>query len=71
MMNTLLESYPPRISSTDILVNILFWGGTLLLYIFRENPIIKPIWRYYKLFIYVLLATLTINFIKDQWNKKK
>ena len=71
MINTLIESYPPRISSTDILVNILFWGGTFFLYIFRENPIIKPIWRYYKIFMFVLLATLTINFIKDQWNKKK
>jgi hypothetical protein len=71
MLNRILiESYPPQISPIGIFDNIIFWGETFLIYTFREYPVVKPIWKAYKLLLFILLAILVINFIKEQWNKK-
>ena len=67
----LLEAYPPELSGKDILYNLLFWGIGVLLYVGRNTEIIRPIWKLYKLFLYLLFATLLFGFIKERFKSKE
>jgi hypothetical protein len=69
----LLEVGVTPIKSSDVMVWILLLLVTFLLYIFRHNIIIGPIWRAYKTFWLVLGAVLLGNYakksIKAWWDK--
>ena len=66
----ILTTYPPQFvygTEKTIVVNFLFWGGIILLYTFREIPIIGKIWNVVKIFLLVLLATLALGFVKEKF----
>lgn len=69
----LLEIGVDPIRGKDVMIWILTGVVTLVLYIFRNNLIIGPIWRAYKLFWMVLFVMLLGNYAKKQikawWNK--
>jgi Kef-type K+ transport system membrane component KefB len=69
----LLEIGVTPTKSSDVMVWILLALVTFLLYIFRNNLIIAPIWRAYKIFWFVLGAILLGNYakksIKAWWEK--
>ena len=69
----LLEVGVTPIKSSDVMIWILFVLITFLLYIFRNNLIIAPIWRAYKTFWLMLCIILFANFAKKEikawWEK--
>lgn len=69
----LLEIGVTPTKSSDVMVWILLALVTFLLYIFRNNLIIGPIWRLYKMFWLMLCIILFANFAKKEikawWNK--
>ena len=69
----LLEVGVTPIKGGDVMVWIVTGLVTFLLYIFRNNLIIGPIWRAYKIFWFVLGAILLGNYakksIKTWWEK--
>ena len=65
-MNFFLESYPPQITPTEILVNVLFWGGIFVVYLLRETPPFTAIWRVIAIFLIVLFGTVLWDRFKDK-----
>ena len=63
----LLESYPPTVTSTDIVVNVLFWGGIAVVFFLRNTPPFNTIWKGIVMFFVVLFGTLMWNNIKDKF----
>lgn len=62
---TLLTTYPPTITFSSIIVNIIFWGIVIALYKNRnKSPQNKKMWNTVQIFLAVLLATLGANYIK-------
>lgn len=56
------------------LQSLMLCGLILLLYLIRnQHPILKQLWKYVRLFLIILLVTLSANFIKKQlkswWNE--
>lgn len=56
------------------LQSLMLCGLILLLYLIRnQHPILKQLWKYVRLFLIILLITLSANFIKKQlkswWNE--
>ena len=71
-MSFFLESYPPIISDENRILGIVFWIGVLVLYFLRKFPIFNVMWKIVSWFLLVLLAVLSVNFIKKEikswWN---
>ena len=69
----LLEVGVTPLKSSDVMVWIILVLVTFLLYVFRNNLIIGPIWRAYKMFWFVLGTILLGNYakksIKAWWEK--
>lgn len=66
----LLETYPHQFASENsVLINVLFWGGLIFLYIMRHRPGFDKVWGVIKWFLLALITTIAWNNIKDKFRK--
>jgi hypothetical protein len=68
-MSFFLESYPPIISDENRILGIVFWIGVFVLYFLRKFPFFNIMWKVVSWFLLVLLAILTVNFLKKEVKK--
>jgi hypothetical protein len=66
----LLEAYPPDISFSDLMFNILFFSLGIFIYLRRDNEQIRPVWKILKLFLLILFGTLLWGYLRDKFNRK-
>ncbi len=75
-MNWTEQYVDPTIDLTvgDLIVQAVVWGSILIIYLLRKKfAICAALWYVIKIFFYVLLAILLLNYakkeIKEWWSK--
>ena len=60
----LLEAYPQQMEPNEIFVAVVFFVAVFLIYLLREIPVFKTLWRLVLMFFLILVGTLMWDNIK-------
>ena len=65
----LLEVYPQQMEPNEVFVAVVFFVAVFLIYLLREIPVFKTLWRLVLIFFLVLAGTLVWDNIKKRFKE--
>ena len=65
----LLEVYPQQMEPNEVFVAVVFFVVVFLIYLLREIPVFKTLWRLVLIFFLVLAGTLVWDNIKKRFKE--
>jgi hypothetical protein len=65
----LLEVYPQQMEPNEIFVAVVFFVVVFFIYLLREIPVFKTLWRLVLIFFLVLAGTLVWDNIKKRFKE--